>query len=65
MENFNLEDIVVLEGVITKFGVIRYLIDWNDEDLDVDIRLATKEEIARYYKRPEKSIIATGRSHDT
>lgn len=52
MEKFNLYDIIVFEGAITKFGVICRLIDWNDENLDVDIRKADKEEIARYHNRP-------------
>ncbi len=49
---FDLEDIVVWEGVITKYGVIQHLVDLDAED--VDIRKADKEEIARYQKRPEK-----------
>lgn len=65
MEKFNLDDIVVFEGAITKFGVIRYLVDWEDDDLDVDIRLADRDEIKRYHNRPEKTITKTGRSHDT
>ena len=49
---FNLEDVIVWEGVITKYGVIRELVDLNDPD--VDIRKANAEEITRYEKRPEK-----------
>lgn len=60
MEKFNLEDIVVFEGAITKFGVIRYLVDWEDDDLDVDIRLADKDEIKRYYNRPRKNNYEDG-----
>lgn len=54
MVESNLEDIIVYEGVITKFGVIKHLIDWEDESLDIDIRKATREEVARYHKRPDK-----------
>jgi len=49
---FNLEDVVVWQGAITKYGVIKELVDFNDPD--VDIRKANAEEIARYKKRPEK-----------
>ncbi len=49
---FNLEDIIVWQGVITKYGVVQHLVDLNDED--VDIRKANKEEVARYENRPEK-----------
>ncbi len=49
---FNLEDVVVWQGAITKYGVIKELVDLNDPD--VDIRKANTEEIIRYEKRPEK-----------
>lgn len=49
---FDLEDIVVWQGVITKYGVIQHLVDLDDED--IDIRKADKEEVHRYEKRPEK-----------
>jgi len=52
ISQFNLEDIVVYNGVITKLGVIYELIDFND--VNVDIRLAKKAEKERYYNRPEK-----------
>lgn len=46
---FNLSDIVVWDGAITTFGVVRYLI----KDIN-NVRLATKEEKIRYYQRPVK-----------
>lgn len=49
---FGLEDVIVWEGVITKYNVIKDLV--NLKDKDVDIRRANQEEIIRYHNRPEK-----------
>lgn len=43
---FNLEDIVVFGGAITKYGIIKPFLDGDEV-----VRLATKAEIKRYEKR--------------
>ena len=51
---FNLNDIIVYDVAITRYGFIMHFIQMNEEDDDLDIRLATREEIRIYYDRPEK-----------
>ena len=43
-------DIIVYQGAITQYGVIKHLIDANVDE----VRLATRSEIKRYDNRPEK-----------
>lgn len=43
-------DIIVYEGAITQYGVIKHLIN---EDCD-EVRMATAEEKERWRNRPEK-----------
>lgn len=46
---FQLEDIIVYNGIITKLGVLQGVISPS-----YDIRLATEEEKQKYYNRPDK-----------
>lgn len=46
---YKLSDIIVWDGAITKFGTALPLI----RDIG-NVRLATRDEIKRYYNRPEK-----------
>lgn len=43
-------DIIVYQGAITTYGIIKPLIN---EDVD-EIRMANSEEVRRYHNRPEK-----------
>lgn len=43
-------DIIVYEGAITQYGVIKHLINETSDE----VRYATAEEVRRYDKRPEK-----------
>lgn len=49
---FNLDDIIVYDGAITRYGFIMHFIQMDEEDDDLDIRLATGEEIRIYHDRP-------------
>lgn len=51
-KDFSLEDIVLYNGILTKYGIIWEWIKWDDPKLE--IRLANSEEKVRYYNRKEK-----------
>jgi hypothetical protein len=45
---FNLEDVIVYQGIITKFGVLYPLVNWQQLPPNTELRLATPQEITRY-----------------
>jgi predicted ABC-type exoprotein transport system permease subunit len=49
MEDFKPTETIVYNGVISTFGVLQPFLEEGDE-----VRLATKEEIDLYNKRPER-----------